>query len=73
MMRLLILTLGLACVSVPAVAQTTDGSYAEASSPSMAAVAKAMHATIRRNLAETAEAMRRTTTSTTATSSFICG
>jgi hypothetical protein len=33
-------------------AQTTDGGFAEALSPSMAAVVKAMHATIRRNIAE---------------------
>ena len=35
-------------------AQTTDGGFAEALSPSMAAAVKAMHATIRRNLAEAA-------------------
>jgi uncharacterized damage-inducible protein DinB len=40
-----------------ATAQTTDGGFNEALSPSMAAVAKAMHATIRRNLAEAAEVM----------------
>jgi uncharacterized damage-inducible protein DinB len=38
-------------------AQTTDAGYADALSPSVAAVAKAMHATIRRNLAEAAENM----------------
>jgi uncharacterized damage-inducible protein DinB len=38
-------------------AQTTDGGFAEALSPSMAAVVKNMHATIRRNIAEAAEAM----------------
>jgi uncharacterized damage-inducible protein DinB len=38
-------------------AQTTDGGFAEALSPSMSAVVKAMHATIRRNIAEAAEAM----------------
>jgi uncharacterized damage-inducible protein DinB len=38
-------------------AQTTDGGFAEALSPSMAAVVKAMHATIRRNVVEAAEAM----------------
>lgn len=41
----------------PASAQTSDGGFAEALSPSMASVAKAMHATIRRNLAEAAAAM----------------
>ena len=40
-----------------AAAQTSDGGAAEALSPSMAAVAKSMHATIRRNLAEAAAAM----------------
>ena len=38
-------------------AQTTDGGFNEALSTSMASVAKAMQATIRRNLAEAAEAM----------------
>jgi uncharacterized damage-inducible protein DinB len=38
-------------------AQTTDGGFAEALSPSMAAVVKAMHATIRRNIAQAADAM----------------
>src|SRR5262245_35485192 len=38
-------------------AQTTDGGFAEALSPSMAAVVKTMHATIRRNVAEAAEVM----------------
>jgi uncharacterized damage-inducible protein DinB len=38
-------------------AQTTDAGYADALSPSLASVAKAMHATIRRNLAEAAENM----------------
>jgi uncharacterized damage-inducible protein DinB len=38
-------------------AQTTDGGFAEALSPSMAAVAKSMHATIRRDLADAAENM----------------
>ncbi len=53
--RRVILSLSLMCISMPAVAQTTDGSFAEALSPSMAAVVKAMHTTIRRNLAEAAE------------------
>jgi uncharacterized damage-inducible protein DinB len=38
-------------------AQTTDAGFDKALSPSLASVAKAMHATIRRNLAEAAEAM----------------
>ena len=43
--------------AVPVAAQTTDAGYAEALSPSLAGVAKAMHASIRRNLAEAAAAM----------------
>jgi len=57
MRRVLMLTLGVACVSVPAAAQTSDAFFYDALSPSMASVAKAMHATIRRNLADAAEAM----------------
>jgi uncharacterized damage-inducible protein DinB len=38
-------------------AQTSDGGFDKALSPSLAATAKAMHATIRRNVAEAAEAM----------------
>jgi hypothetical protein len=57
MLRGLMLSLVLASASVPTMAQTTDGSFAEALSPSMAAVVKAMHTTIRRNLAEAAEDM----------------
>jgi uncharacterized damage-inducible protein DinB len=45
-----------ACGSLPAVAQTTDAGYWDLS-PSMAAVAKTMHASVRRNLAEAAAAM----------------
>ena len=51
------LSLSLMCASTTAMAQTTDGGAGEALSPSMAAVVKAMHATIRRNLAEAAESM----------------
>jgi uncharacterized damage-inducible protein DinB len=40
-----------------AAAQTSDGGFWEALSPSMAAVVKTMHATIRRNLAEAADLM----------------
>ena len=49
----------LICVSAasPSRAQTTDAGFDQALSPSLASVAKAMHATIRRNLAEAAEAM----------------
>ena len=38
-------------------AQTSDGGFDKALSPSMAATAKAMHATIRRDVAEAADAM----------------
>jgi uncharacterized damage-inducible protein DinB len=38
-------------------AQTTGAGYADALSPSLASVAKVMHATIRRNVAEAAESM----------------
>ena len=56
-MRLLMAVL--MCVSAASLAraQTTDAGFDKALSPSLAAVAKAMHATIRRNLAEAAEAM----------------
>ena len=57
MVRGLIVFLCLACVSSSAAAQTTDAGFAEALSPSMAAVVKSMHATIRRNLAEAAASM----------------
>jgi uncharacterized damage-inducible protein DinB len=48
---------GLVCAPLPAAAQTSDGGFDEVASTSMAAVAKGMHATIRRNLAEAAESM----------------
>jgi uncharacterized damage-inducible protein DinB len=57
MLRNTVLTLFLSALAFPAAAQTSDGGYWEALSPSNAAVAKAMHATIRRNLAEAAERM----------------
>src|SRR5438445_10483185 len=40
-----------------AYAQTSDGGFDKALSPSLAATAKAMHATIRRDLAEAGDAM----------------
>jgi uncharacterized damage-inducible protein DinB len=43
--------------SAPAAAQTTDAGYWDALSPSMASVAKTMHGSVRRNLAEAAAAM----------------
>jgi uncharacterized damage-inducible protein DinB len=53
------LTLFLICVSAASLsrAQTTDAGFDQQLSPSLASVAKAMHATIRRNLAEAAESM----------------
>ena len=55
--RVMSVVLVSAAASVTAGAQTTDGGFNDALSTSMASVAKAMHATIRRNLAEAAEAM----------------
>ena len=57
MARVFVLALSLLCVSLQAEAQTTDGGLGDIASPSLAAVAKGMHATIRRNLAEAAEKM----------------
>ena len=57
MRRVIMLTMCMVCASIPAAAQTSDAGYGDALSPSMAAVAKAMHASIRRNLAEAAESM----------------
>jgi uncharacterized damage-inducible protein DinB len=57
MVRPVIVALIMASAPLPAVAQTTDGGFDVALSPSLAAVAKAMHATIRRNLAEAAANM----------------
>jgi uncharacterized damage-inducible protein DinB len=57
-MRFSIVVLSLAlCVSDAALAQTTDGGYTEALSPSLAASIQAMHATIRRDLFESAQEM----------------
>ena len=55
--RALALLLAVSCLPASAAAQTTDGGFAEQLSPSMAATAKSLHATIRRNLAEAAAAM----------------
>jgi uncharacterized damage-inducible protein DinB len=57
MLRRSFLILGLLCAPATLFAQTTDGGAGDALSSSMAASAKAMHATIRRNLAEAAAAM----------------
>jgi hypothetical protein len=59
MLRLPILGCVFAYVTLPAAsAQTTDAGYADELSPSLADGAKAMHAAIRRNLAEAAENMK---------------
>jgi uncharacterized damage-inducible protein DinB len=55
--RAIFLLLAVSGLAAPAVAQTTDGGFAEQLSPSMAATAKSLHATIRRNIAEAAAAM----------------
>jgi len=57
MFRTLLVGMLLACAARPAMAQTSDGEYYDALSPSNAAVIKAMHATIRRNLLDAAESM----------------
>ena len=58
MPRKAVLLLCLVCVPLSAAAQTTDAGFNEALSPSMAAVVKNMHATIRQNLAEAAQRCR---------------
>ena len=55
--RLLVLSLLVGCLPLPAGAQTTGAFFTDALSPSMAAIVKAMHATIRRDLAEAAASM----------------
>ncbi len=57
MVRGMILSFILASLTTPASAQTTDAGADASLSPSLAAVAKSMHATIRRNIAEAAETM----------------
>jgi uncharacterized damage-inducible protein DinB len=56
-MRRLMVGACVLCVSTSVQAQTTDGGFGESASPSMASVVKSMHAIIRRNLAEAADAM----------------
>jgi uncharacterized damage-inducible protein DinB len=55
--RTIALSLCLLGPTLPAGAQTTDAGFWEALSPSMATMTKTMHGTIRRNIAEAAEAM----------------
>ena len=57
MLRVLGLSAVVVFVCASASAQTSDGGFGAALSPSMAAVAKSMHQTIRRNLAEAAESV----------------
>lgn len=57
MRRAFTLVLGFAALAAPAFAQTSDGRFDKALSTSLAASAKAMHATVRRDLAEAAESM----------------
>jgi len=58
MIRVLSLLSACLIATAPAaLAQTTGAGYADALTPSLARVAKAMHATIRRDLAEAAESM----------------
>ncbi len=56
MFKILMLLTGV-LAAAPSLAQTTDGGFDKALSTSLAAVAKSMHATIRRDLAEAALAM----------------
>jgi uncharacterized damage-inducible protein DinB len=57
MFRRLLCVCVFACAGFPVLAQTTGAGYADALSPSLANSTKAMHATIRRDLAEAAAAM----------------
>jgi uncharacterized damage-inducible protein DinB len=56
-MRFVIPVLCLTSLTIPALAQTTDAGADQALSTSLASTTKAMHTSIRRNLAEAAEAM----------------
>lgn len=57
MLRLLMLAFVFAYMTLPTFAQATDVGYADELSPSLAGGVNAMHAAIRRNLAEAAENM----------------
>jgi uncharacterized damage-inducible protein DinB len=57
MLRVLASTACLLVLPLSSFAQTTGAGYGNALSPSMASSVKAMHATIRRNLAEAADAV----------------
>ena len=56
-MRMLMAAVLVCGAAIPASAQTTDAGYWDALTPSLASIAKTMHASIRRNLAEAAEKM----------------
>ncbi len=56
-MRLIVLALALTSFAGSAIAQTSDAGADQLLSTSLAATAKAMHASIGRNLIEAAEAM----------------
>lgn len=55
--RVFVIAMLFAALAAPARAQTTDGEYYDAFSGSTASVVKSMYATIRRNLAESAQVM----------------
>ncbi|MFN8579385.1 MAG: DinB family protein [Gemmatimonadaceae bacterium] len=58
MKRLLVFTVVLLALPwASASAQTTDAGYADALTPSLASVARTMHATMRRNIIDAAEAV----------------
>jgi uncharacterized damage-inducible protein DinB len=57
MRQTLALAITIQALCAAAYAQTSDGGFDKALSPSLASSAKAMHMTIRRNLAEAADAM----------------
>lgn len=57
MRQVLVVAIGIQLLCTAAYAQTSDGGFDKLLSPSLAATAKAMHATIRRDLVEAAEAM----------------
>src|SRR6187397_1505589 len=57
MRHMIAVAIAIHMLGATAYAQTSDGGFDKALSPSLAATAKAMHATIRRNIAEAADAM----------------
>ena len=56
-MRTLMAVILVCGAAIPVSAQTTDAGYWDALTPSLASIAKTMHTSIRRNLAEAAEKM----------------